>query len=345
MQRKRQPTKNNRPAIAMFLCFAILKCFASIILASVVSAFVPIETRHLCSIAKSSNTMLFFETNRNGHLEKFSNSTGMVVSGLSSTGSKRSTTELSVSSTTSALSNICTSSDSLRNDNSKRQHQQQHQQQQQQRYKIYCDMDGCLVNFEKGVRRLLHTASSDLDKRRMWDGISKAPLWFEQLEWQMDGRRLWSAIKHLHPDILTGVPDIRSSRVEKFNWCKRELGLSPDRAHHVDMAAEGADDHASVNGNLPREDKTNIITCWSNNKYKECSKHGSILIDDRIDLKDNWESAGGIFIHHVNTETTIRKLRDLGVISEKGVDNGRENDWYWEGSWKLWTADDDDDAQ
>eukprot|EP00536_Pseudo-nitzschia_multiseries_P000154 jgi/Psemu1/321481/estExt_fgenesh1_pg.C_30024 len=205
-------------------------------------------------------------------------------------------------------------------------------------------MDGCLVNFEKGVRRILHTASSDLDRRRMWEGIASAPLWFETLEWQMDGRRLWSAIKHLRPDILTGVPgDVRSSRVEKFNWCKRELGLDEALAHHVDMAAEGTnggdgDDHSSVNGNLPREDKTNIITCWSDNKHKECNRQGSILIDDRIDLKHNWESAGGIFIHHINTETTIRKLRDLGVISEEGLDNG-ENEWYWEGSWRLWKED------
>ena len=106
----------------------------------------------------------------------------------------------------------------------------------------------------------------------MWESISQAPRWFEELEWTMDGKRLWSAIKHLNPTILTGVPDIFSSRIEKFNWCKRELGL--EEAHHVDMAADGLIDHKSVNGNLPREDKTNVITCWSNNKYKEC-KHGS----------------------------------------------------------------------
>lgn len=204
-------------------------------------------------------------------------------------------------------------------------------------YKVYCDMDGCLVNFEKGVRSLLKTGSSNLEKQIMWEGISRAPRWFEELEWQMDGRRLWSAIKPLNPDILTGVPDIKSSRVEKFNWCKRELGIKEADAHHVDMAADGLDgldDHQSVNGNFPRNDKTNIITCWSNNKFKEAMPN-SILIDDRIDLRDNWEAAGGIFIHHVNTETTIRKLCELGVISERQIADG-ENDWYWEGDWNMW---------
>ena len=65
------------------------------------------------------------------------------------------------------------------------------------------------------------------------------------------------------------------------------------------------------------------------------SDHRRILIDDRIDLKQSWEAAGGIFIHHVNTETTIRKLRDVGVISGDQLEKD-ENDWYWEGSWRLW---------
>ena len=170
-------------------------------------------------------------------------------------------------------------------------------------FKIYCDLDGCLVNFEKGVQVLLNKPTSNLDKRTMWDQISQVPNWFEKLEWTMDGKRLWRAIQHLNPDILTGVPDIESSRVDKLNWCMRELDLND--ANHVDMAAEGLeivsmdtglesssssnnnndrnywddsnhgsslwiDDHKSINGNLPRKDKTNIITCWSNNKYKEC---------------------------------------------------------------------------
>ena len=67
----------------------------------------------------------------------------------------------------------------------------------------------------------------------------------------------------------------------------------------------------------------------------------SILIDDRIDLKENWEAAGGIFIHHVNTETTIRKLCDLGVITKDQIANG-EDDWYWEGSWNMWKNEGDD---
>jgi hypothetical protein len=40
----------------------------------------------------------------------------------------------------------------------------------------------------------------------------------------------------------------------------------------------------------------------------------SILIDDRIDLKADWESKGGIFIHHTSTETTLKQLRDKKIL-------------------------------
>jgi len=227
--------------------------------------------------ASSSKTKLFFEDHNNNKKKHEHNkptegiAARTAATTTTTTKSNESPTELSAFSSSSL--DTCTTADSFVTRTRTRTRTNG-----DNKYKIYCDMDGCLVNFEKGVRVLLNTGSSSLEKRLMWEGISRAPLWFEQLEWQMDGRRLWSAIKHLNPDILTGVPDIHVSRVQKFNWCKRELGLEEADAHHVDMAADvgiGLNDHKSVNGNVPREDKTNVITCWSNNKYKECNRSGS----------------------------------------------------------------------
>lgn len=247
---------------------------------------------------KSCSTRLFFEQsnkNKQHNNNKYEQQQQQQQHGTNSTSSTSfASTELmsSLSSATVVAASSATTSSSTK-------------------YKIYCDLDGCLVNFEKGVQTLLNTGSSNLDKRTMWDSISQVPNWFDKLEWTMDGRRLWNTIKHLNPDILTGVPDIESSRIDKFNWCKRELGLDEQIVHHVDMAADGleipilgvdvglpaiennvnnnnnddsyawddndhgcsqswTDDHLSVNGNVPRDDMTNVITCWSNNKYKEC---------------------------------------------------------------------------
>lgn len=344
----RQASKKEyrRSLPAMFVCSAFLQYFLNITIAPLVMghktapAFVTTKkTKVVDNHLTTTKTRNVFDHQNIEKQVQRKNSIDIVMKGIAPAGRSSSPTTRSNDSSTelSALSSsmyLCAPSDDIM----KRNNWENSSDCRNKSYKVYCDMDGCLVNFEKGVRVLLKTGSSNLDKQFMWEGISRAPLWFEQLEWQMDGKRLWSAIKHLNPDILTGVPDIKSSRVEKFNWCKRELGLKEADTHHVDMAADGSNDHQSVNGNLPREDKTNIITCWSNNKYKECNKHGSILIDDRIDLKKKWEAAGGIFIHHVNTETTIRKLHDLGVILEGQLENG-DDDWYWEDSWRLWKID------
>ena len=226
-------------------------------------AFITSKSRFIGNYLTSSKTRIFFQQQTFEKQDPSKNSTDIAMAATTRSGG--SSTELSALSSSGGMI-------------IHRENREISNPYGNKNYKVYCDMDGCLVNFEKGVRMLLKTGSSNLEKRVMWEGISRTPLWFEQLEWQMDGRRLWSAIKHLNPDILTGVPDIKSSRVEKFNWCKRELGLKESVFHHVDMAAaegDGFDDHQSVNGNFPRADKTNIITCWSNNKYKECDRHGS----------------------------------------------------------------------
>ena len=138
-------------------------------------------------------------------------------------------------------------------------------------YKIFCDLDGVLVDFDQGVQRLLHCPPSKLIKGTMWKHIARANAFYEHLPWTVDGKKLWKAIRPLQPDILTGVPYPKSSRVEKYNWCRRELGL--DELNHVDMAA-GCKDHECVNGSCLREGVTNIITCWSNNKHYE-SRYGA----------------------------------------------------------------------
>jgi len=195
------------------------------------------------------------------------------------------------------------------------------------RYKVYCDLDGVLVDFEHGIRKLFpdflgpdrSTTLQDLEKSAMWQRVAAADAFFERLPWTEHGPRLWDAIRHLQPDILTGVPCHEPSRTEKFNWCRRELGC---QVAHVDMAGY-RNDHSCVNGgryenNKRRrskrgDDVINVITCWSLNKHHE-SGPGAVLIDDLESLRADWEAKGGIFVHHTDVDSTLEKLRNLGLI-------------------------------
>jgi hypothetical protein len=183
------------------------------------------------------------------------------------------------------------------------------------------DLDGTIVNFEDGIRRLFpdepyHTfAIQDLHRATMWTRVEKSNSFFEHLTWAPGGKRLWRAIQHLQPDILTGVPVYQNSRTEKFKWCQRELGLDVEELLHVDMAGHW-NDHSCVNGVRRSERACNVITCWSLNKYHE-SGPGAVLIDDRHSLKADWEAAGGIFIYHSgDMDATLQQLYDHGILED-----------------------------
>jgi hypothetical protein len=40
----------------------------------------------------------------------------------------------------------------------------------------------------------------------------------------------------------------------------------------------------------------------------------AVLIDDRADLKENWERKGGVFVHHTTVQNTLEQLKVLGVL-------------------------------
>jgi len=145
-------------------------------------------------------------------------------------------------------------------------------------YEIYCDLDGVLVDFEAGVQRLFKKPSSSLSSKVLWSGIARAKKFFETLPWTTDGQELWYALIHDYegiPNILTGVPMVKTAREEKYRWCKRELempfrgdgGKNKVNISHVDMAGTKRR-HECVKG-VRRGENINVITCWSKNKYHE----------------------------------------------------------------------------
>jgi len=149
---------------------------------------------------------------------------------------------------------------------------------------IYCDMDGVLVDFEKGYKDLTtEDASYKTDPNKFWAPITKAgaSFWIK-LEWMPDGHELWDYIEKYNPTLLSAPSREESSRIGKRIWVKR---------------------------NLPG---TKLLLKSAERK-QEYAAPNAILIDDRKDNTDRWKEAGGIGIHHTSAAKTIEALEKLGL--------------------------------
>jgi hypothetical protein len=153
-------------------------------------------------------------------------------------------------------------------------------------HKIYCDMDGVLVDFEKGYEELTgrnikgQHVSGGPD---FWDPITKAGASFwVKLQWMPDGKQLWEYIKQYTPVLLSAPSREESSKIGKYVWVKREMP------------------------------GTKLILRSAERK-QEFATPQSILIDDRKDNIDRWKEAGGIGIYHTSAADTIQQLKKLGL--------------------------------
>ena len=152
-------------------------------------------------------------------------------------------------------------------------------------YKIYCDMDGVLADFESGYEELTGIDLRGEFKKGedFWDPISKAGVGFwAGLKWMPDGQQLWDYIKPHKPKLLSAPSREQSSRIGKHVWVKHKIP------------------------------GTKLILRYASQK-QELATPESILIDDRQVNIDQWEAAGGIGILHTNTANTIQQLQKLGL--------------------------------
>lgn len=158
---------------------------------------------------------------------------------------------------------------------------------QEQQYKLYCDMDGVLVDFEEGYNKLTGRKapgySSPYNKEDFWKPISDAGAKFwADLDWMSDGKQLWDYIKQFNPKLLTAPSREQSSRIGKKEWVNKNISGTP------------------------------IIFKYAADK-KDLAEPNAILIDDREDNIEQWIDAGGIGIRHTSAASTINKLKKLGL--------------------------------
>ncbi len=155
-------------------------------------------------------------------------------------------------------------------------------------YKLFVDLDGVLCDFDSGVLAICGKSPSELLPSQMWSQLARSPGFYDRLQWTQDGHLLWDSVKDYKPTILTGLPRGNWAEGQKRSWCRRELG--PD---------------------VP------VVTCLSREKALRASSlltenQVAVLVDDRLNLKEDWQAIGGIFVWHQNSLKSLQQLAMLG---------------------------------
>jgi hypothetical protein len=174
------------------------------------------------------------------------------------------------------------------------------------KYVIFCDMDGVLVDFDKGYKQLTGISTKEADaqgRNEFWKlfgkslkekNISDKSYW-ASLDWMPDGKQLWSYISPYNPYVLT-APSI-----------------------NMDIPFE---ERYKLENNESMQGKTEWVQRLPNmrklyfrsaGRKADFAGPNKILIDDRKDTIDAWNANGGIGILHTSTANTIKQLQDLGL--------------------------------
>jgi hypothetical protein len=170
-----------------------------------------------------------------------------------------------------------------------RQIKEQETEPAEQKYKIFCDMDGVLCDFDARFKSInpeklsptQYTTKYGTDK--FWATIDAEGVGFwVGIKWMSDGKQLWEYISKYNPTLLSAPSRQPSSRLGKRLWVKNNI----PGAKLVLASAEKKQNYSGTN---------------------------KILIDDRPDNIEQWRSKGGIGILHTNTQDTIKQLQAYGL--------------------------------
>src|SRR5690349_24175784 len=150
--------------------------------------------------------------------------------------------------------------------------------------RLFLDADGVIADFDKGARQLLGMRPKEYIARYgrgpFWKRLAKAKNFYGSLSEMPDARRLFDAVKHLEPTILTGLPVGNWAAPQKVEWAAEHFPGVP------------------------------IITCMARDKHKHMHR-GDVLVDDRENHRAAYEAAGVVFVHHKNAENSLRQLAKI----------------------------------
>ena len=175
-------------------------------------------------------------------------------------------------------------------------------------FRIFCDLDGVLVDFDRGFIDLPKNTEK-LTPKQYEKAHGKDAIWpmidelgesfWENLQWMKDGRELWDYLKRYDPIILSSPSKHPGCFTGKAKWVKRNLGIDQDPVT----------DPANFTEN------TRFILANHKHQYVEPAKRllkkEPVLVDDFDRKLEKWTKAGGIGIMHNDSTDSIRVLEEL----------------------------------
>ena len=152
---------------------------------------------------------------------------------------------------------------------------------------IYCDMDQVLCNFIDGAEEVIGKPFIQADKNDRWNKISNTKDFWANLNWMPGAKRLYLFIQKYDTHILSAYSDRDgSSRPGKIKWLKKNTKIK--------------------RGNI------NLVRRADKQKYATTDGKPNVLIDDYKKNIVEWESKGGIGVHHTEVGKTLAELKRLG---------------------------------
>ena len=157
-------------------------------------------------------------------------------------------------------------------------------------YKIYCDMDGVLTDFESRFEHFTGMSPKEYENNygtaAFWNliDVEVGVRFWVGMDWMPQGKELWNFILPYKPDLLTSPSRDNNSRLGKNLWVKNNLSPKP-----------------------------RTIFAYSADKQRFANEK-RILIDDKKSNINEWASKGGIAIRckDGNVDHVIEKLKELG---------------------------------
>ena len=158
--------------------------------------------------------------------------------------------------------------------------------------RIYLDMDGVLVNFEKQLEDTIKMPISKwmkLDRKARWDPVIARKDFWSSMPWLPEGKKLFNYVRKYKPHIL-------SAYVEHA---------------HDPNCIPGKTQWVMRNTNIDRS-KINLVMRSQKKNYAKVAGKPAILIDDYVKNTKEFTQKGGIGITFQNANQAIAELKKLG---------------------------------